>query len=121
MDEAGKTVRVRTKGEKGYLTIKGKTTGITRAEFEYEIPLEHALELLTNFCDKTLSKERYTLTFKEKIWEIDVFHGALEGLIVAEIELEDEAEIFEKPEWILDEVSYDPRYYNSQLVNGLKP
>lgn len=121
MDEAGKTVRVRTKGEKGYLTIKGKTTGITRAEFEYEIPLEHALELLTNFCAKTLSKERYTLTFKEKIWEIDVFHGALEGLIVAEIELEDEAEIFEKPEWILDEVSYDPRYYNSQLVNGLKP
>jgi adenylate cyclase len=121
MDKAGKTVRVRTKGEKGFLTIKGKTTGITRAEFEYEIPYEHALELLSNFCDKTLSKERYTLTYKEKVWEIDVFHDGLEGLIVAEIELENEADEFEKPNWILDEVSYDPRYYNSQLVKGIKP
>lgn len=121
MDEAGKTVRVRTKGEKGFLTIKGKTTGITRAEFEYEIPYEHALELLSSFCDKTLSKERYTLTYKEKVWEIDVFHDGLEGLIVAEIELENEADEFDKPNWILDEVSYDPRYYNSQLVKGIKP
>jgi CYTH domain-containing protein len=61
------------------------------------------------------------LTYKEKVWEIDVFHDALEGLIVAEIELENEADEFEKPNWILDEVSYDPRYYNSQLVKGIKP
>lgn len=120
-DEAGKTVRVRTKGEKGFLTIKGKTTGITRAEFEYEIPYLEAIELLTHFCDKTLSKDRYTLTFKEKVWEIDVFHDTLEGLIVAEIELENETDEFEKPDWILDEVSYDARYYNSQLVKGIKP
>lgn len=120
-DEAGKTVRVRTKGEKGFLTIKGKTTGITRAEFEYEIPYLEARELLTHFCDKTLSKDRYTLTFKEKVWEIDVFHDTLKGLIVAEIELENETDEFEKPDWILDEVSYDARYYNSQLVKGIKP
>lgn len=121
MDEAGKTVRVRTKGEKGYLTIKGKTEGITRPEFEYEIPFNEAQELLDHFCKKTLSKDRYTLTFKEKIWEIDVFHNELEGLIIAEIELEDEAEIFEKPDWILAEVSYDARYFNSNLVRGIKP
>jgi CYTH domain-containing protein len=121
MDKAGKTVRVRTKGEKGFLTIKGKTTGITRTEFEYEIPYADAIELLTNFCEKTLSKERYKLTYKENTWEIDVFHDSLEGLIVAEIELENEADEFEKPNWVLEEVSYDPRYYNSQLVKEKRP
>lgn len=118
MDEDGKTVRVRTKGDKGYLTIKGKTIGITRTEFEYEIPIEDALHLLDHFCKYELSKDRYQLTFLEKTWEIDVFHGHLAGLILAEIELENENETFEKPDWLDTEVSHDTRYYNSNLVKG---
>lgn len=112
----GKTVRVRTKGEKGYLTIKGKTVGISRDEFEYEIPLIDAKQLLTNFCTKVLEKERYDIVIGEKKWEIDVFHGKLEGLIIAEIELESETEEFSLPDWIEKDVSDDPQYYNSNLV-----
>lgn len=115
-DSDGKTVRVRTKGEKGYLTIKGKTEGISRDEFEYEIPFEDALKLLTDFCPKFLEKERFELIVGEKKWEIDLFHGKLEGLIVAEIELESEEEVFELPAWIDREVSDDVQYYNSKLI-----
>ncbi|MNK02208.1 CYTH domain protein [compost metagenome] len=115
-DNDGKTVRVRTKGEKGYLTIKGKSEGISRDEFEYEIPHEDALQLLTNFCPKFLEKERFELIVGEKKWEIDLFHGKLEGLIVAEIELESEEETFELPAWIDREVSDDVQYYNSKLI-----
>ncbi|MNY45444.1 hypothetical protein D3C86_1805470 [compost metagenome] len=109
-------MRVRTKGEKGYLTIKGKSEGISRDEFEYEIPHEDALQLLTNFCPKFLEKERFELIVGEKKWEIDLFHGKLEGLIVAEIELESEEETFELPAWIDREVSDDVQYYNSKLI-----
>lgn len=115
-DNDGKTVRVRTKGEKGYLTIKGKTVGISRDEFEYEIPLEDANQLLANFCAKVLEKERYELVIGEKKWEIDIFHGKLEGLKIAEIELESEDESFELPNWIEKEVSSDVQYYNSRLI-----
>lgn len=115
-DSDGKTVRVRTKGEKGYLTIKGKSSGISRDEFEYEIPFEDADQLLTNFCSKTLEKERFDLVVGEKKWEIDLFHGNLEGLIVAELELESEDETVELPSWIREEVSDDPQYYNSNLI-----
>lgn len=118
MDEDGKTVRVRTKGEKGFLTIKGKTSGITRSEFEYEIPFEDATHLLDHFCSAELSKDRYLLNVGDKSWDIDVFHGKLKGLILAEIELESEEESFKEPDWLLEEVSYDPRYYNSNLVKG---
>lgn len=118
MDLDGKTVRVRTKGEKGFLTIKGKTSGITRSEFEYEIPFEDATQLLDHFCSAELSKDRYLLNVGDKSWDIDVFHGKLEGLIIAEIELDSEEESFKEPEWLLEEVSYDPRYYNSNLVKG---
>lgn len=115
-DSDGKTVRVRTKGEKGYLTIKGKSSGISRDEFEYEIPFEDAGQLLRNFCPKVLEKERFDLIIGEKKWEIDIFHGKLEGLIIAEIELESEDEAFELPGWILEEVSDDVQYYNSRLI-----
>lgn len=114
----GKTVRVRTKGPKAFLTIKGKTTGISRTEFEYEIPVEDALHLLDHFCPKTLYKDRYKTEFAGKIWEIDVFHGNLEGLIVAEIELQSEEESFESPDWISEEVSDDKRYFNVFLINA---
>ena len=115
-DNDGKTVRVRTKGEKGYLTIKGKTVGISRDEFEYEIPFEDANQLLANFCAKVLEKERYELVVGEKKWEIDIFQGKLEGLKIAEIELESEEETFELPGWIEKEVSEDVQYYNSKLI-----
>jgi adenylate cyclase len=114
----GKTVRVRTKGSKGFLTIKGKTTGISRAEFEYEIPLEEARVLLDQFCGLTLSKDRYAVEAGGKTWDVDVFHDKLEGLIVAEIELETEDEAFELPEWAGREVSDDVRYYNVQLIKA---
>lgn len=115
-DIDGKTVRVRTKGEKGYLTIKGKSSGISRDEFEYEIPFEDANQLLQNFCPKVLEKERFDLIIGEKKWEIDIFHGKLEGLIIAELELESEDEAFELPGWIQEEVSDDVQYYNSRLI-----
>jgi adenylate cyclase len=115
-DLDGKTVRVRTKGDKGYLTIKGKTIGISRDEFEYEIPLGDANQLLTDFCAKVLEKERYELIIGEKKWEVDIFHGKLEGLMIAEIELESEDETFELPNWIEREVSSEIQYYNSKLI-----
>jgi len=112
----GKTVRVRTKGSKGFLTIKGKSVGISRSEYEYEIPLQDAESLLDQFCPVSLSKVRYEVEVGGKTWEIDVFHGKLEGLMVAEIELESEDEAFELPEWAAEEVSHDPGYYNSNLI-----
>lgn len=115
----GKTIRVRTKGTKGFLTIKGPTTGISRTEFEYEIPLEDALDLLENFCGTCLHKDRYAPVVGGKHWDVDVFHGKLEGLIVAEIELESEDEEFERPEWLDKEVSDDARYYNVNLLKGM--
>jgi CYTH domain-containing protein len=111
-----KTIRVRTKGSKGYLTIKGKTIGITRSEFEYEIPYPEALRLLELFCPKTLTKKRYEIVYEGNTWEIDVFEGNLTGLIVAEIELSSEDQRFSKPEWIGEEVSHDPSYINSNLI-----
>lgn len=114
--EDGRTVRVRTKGQKGFLTIKGASEGISRSEFEYEIPLADAVSLLDGFCPLVLEKERFAVTAGGKTWDVDVFHGKLEGLIVAEIELESEDESFELPEWIGKEVSDDVRYYNVQLI-----
>lgn len=111
-----KTIRVRLTPTKGFLTIKGKSTGATRAEFEYEIPMEEAGALLDQFAIAELSKIRYTLTYKDKVWEIDEFLGDNAGLIVAEIELESEDESFERPDWITEEVTTDARYYNANLT-----
>lgn len=111
-----KTVRVRIKGTKGFLTIKGATTGISRSEFEYEIPLEDARQLIEQFAEKVIEKHRYEIPFGNHTWEIDEFHGKLEGLILAEIELNSEDEPFTKPLWIAEEVSHDPEYFNAKLI-----
>tara|TARA_B100000508_G_C11465634_1_gene282078 strand:- start:9490 stop:9936 length:447 start_codon:yes stop_codon:yes gene_type:complete len=111
-----KTVRVRTKGDKGYLTIKGKTTGASRSEFEYEIPYQEALEMLNTYCDKIIDKVRFTLIVDGKEWEIDEFSSPQEGLILAEIELDSEDEVFTIPEWVTEEVTSDPQYYNANMI-----
>lgn len=114
--ETDRTVRVRTKGEKGFLTIKGKTVGITRPEFEYEIPYREAIELLQSFCDDIIEKTRYVIMQYDKAWEVDIFSGTNNGLILAEIELDSEEEEIILPDWIDNEVSDDPRYYNANLA-----
>jgi len=112
-------VRVRIAGDEGYLTIKTKTIGITRNEFEYKIPLEDAKQLLDSVCEKPLiEKVRYMVSDQGNTWEVDEFLGDNEGLIIAEIELENEHQEIAKPSWIGDEVSHDPRYYNSNLVKN---
>ena len=112
-----RVVRVRIEGSIAKLTIKGATTGITRAEFEYTIPLEDAATLLDQLCEQPLiDKHRHKEVHGGKIWEIDVFHGLNAGLVIAEIELSSEDEAFETPAWAIREVSSDPRYYNSNLL-----
>ncbi|WP_026765734.1 CYTH domain-containing protein [Selenomonas ruminantium] len=113
-----RTVRVRIKGDKGYLTIKGKNQGISRAEFEYEIPLADAEELLKLAEQPILSKVRYLEQHGNRLWEIDVFAGENQGLVVAEVELPDEGADFSRPVWLGQEVSGDVRYYNANLIKN---
>jgi CYTH domain-containing protein len=108
---------VRQTPTQGFLTIKGISIGATRAEYEYEIPLKEATELLDNFASSELSKIRYTLNFKGKIWEVDEFLADNVGLLVAEIELNREDERFELPPWVGKEVTSEPIYYNANLTN----
>ena len=111
------SIRIRTSGEKAYLNFKSATLGITRTEYEYEVPLADADDMLTNFCGGPLiEKVRYFVKRGDHTWEIDVFEGDNVGLVVAEIELKDENEAFDKPVWIGEEVSDDARYYNVCLV-----
>lgn len=114
--DANKAIRVRVKGNKAYLTIKGKTTGAARSEFEYEIPVADATELLDTLAVSELSKIRYEVPFEGKTWEVDEFLGANQGLLVAEIELLHENEPFTLPLWALEEVTHDARYYNANLA-----
>lgn len=112
-----RTVRVRTIGEKGYLTIKGVTKGATRLEFEYEIAVEDAQQMLDELCERPLiEKTRRKIEYSGFTWEIDEFFGENDGLVIAEIELEDEGQNFDKPSWIKEEVTDDPRYFNANLV-----
>jgi CYTH domain-containing protein len=111
-----KTVRVRIKGNKGFLTIKGATVGISRSEFEYEIPLTEAQEMIDLFAEKTIEKMRYEIQVGKHLWEIDEFHGKLDGLLIAEIELTSENEYFVKPIWALEDVSTDINYFNAKLI-----
>lgn len=111
-----RTVRVRQAGEKAYLTIKGRTDGISRLEFEYEIPLADAVAMLA-LCDRPpIEKIRYPIPQGELVWEVDEFLGANQGLIVAEVELRSPDQIFAKPTWLGAEVSNDPRYFNAALA-----
>ena len=112
-----RTVRVRIKGEKGFLTIKGASneSGLSRFEWEKEIPAEEAVALL-KLCEKgVIDKTRFEVKMGNHIFEIDEFYGENEGLIMAEIELKSETEPFEKPSWLGKEVTQDKRYYNSYL------
>jgi adenylate cyclase len=115
--EPERTVRVRVAGDHGWLTIKGITVGARRAEYEYEIPLEDATRMLDTLCMRPLiEKVRHTLVVGLHTWEIDVFRGDNAGLVVAEVELDAEDEEFERPPWLGDEVTDDPRYFNASLV-----
>jgi adenylate cyclase len=113
------TIRVRVTDKKGYITLKGAASGISRKEFEYDIPLADGIELLNGFAKSQVEKTRYRITFKGKLWEVDEFTGDNAGLIMAEIELKDEKEKFDKPAWVTRDVSDDERYYNSNL--SVKP
>jgi CYTH domain-containing protein len=114
---AQSTVRIRTIGEIGFLTIKGPTRGLARAEYEYRIPVSDAREMLANLCRTPLiEKIRYTIDFAGSIWEIDEFKKENDGLVIAEIELEQPQQQFVMPPWVGIEVSDDPRYRNSSLV-----
>ena len=109
-------VRVRIIDQKGYLTIKSVPVGLKRHEYEYEIPIVDANSILDNLCENYIvEKKRYKLKYTDHFWEIDEFMGYNEGLILAEIELSDENESFERPPWIDKEVTQDPKYYNSSL------
>jgi adenylate cyclase len=112
-----RTVRVRIEGERAVITIKSKSTGATRGEWEYEIPVPDAAELLDRLCEQPLvEKVRHRIDHHGHTWEVDEFQGENAGLVVAEIELGSEDEAFEKPDWIGREVTGDPRYYNSSLI-----
>lgn len=111
------SIRVRVEGASANLNIKSAELGIRRLEFEYPVPLAEAEQLLDELCEKPLiEKTRYYIKHAGMLWEIDVFDGANAGLVVAEIELPDEATVFERPAWLGDEVSDDSRYYNVSLV-----
>ncbi len=112
------SVRVRIEGNRANLNIKSATLGVRRQEYEYEIPLADAREMLDTLCVQPLiEKTRYRLAEGDHLWEIDVFGGDNAGLVVAEIELADEQEQFIRPDWLGEEVSHDPRYYNVSLVH----
>jgi CYTH domain-containing protein len=112
-----RTVRVRTINDKGFLTVKGISVGATRLEYEYEIPLDDANALLDELCEKPIiEKNRYKINSGGFVWEVDEFFGENDGLVVAEIELESEEQSFDKPSWVGDEVTGDPRYFNSNLI-----
>ena len=111
-------VRIRVKGQQAFLTIKGENQGATRSEFEYPIPVADAEAMLAELCQRPfIAKTRYEIVHGEHIWEVDIFAEDNQGLCVAEIELASEDQAFEKPDWVTEEVTGDPRYYNSSLIN----
>jgi adenylate cyclase len=115
----GPTVRVRVEGANATLTVKGPTTGLSRSEFEYPLPLADARQMLDQLCQSSvIDKHRYRERHGRHTWEIDVFHGDNDGLIVAEVELESEDDVLEFPDWVGQEVSSEARYYNSNLLRN---
>jgi len=115
-----RTVRVRIKGDQGYLTIKGigNESGASRYEWEREIPVEDARELLALSEPGVIDKTRHVVEFAGKEFEIDEFHGDNQGLIIAELELQYESERYDKPDWLGEEVTGDERYYNAMLAKN---
>ncbi|CAH0996396.1 Inorganic triphosphatase [Emticicia aquatica] len=118
LTDPNKTIRVRVTDTKSFLTIKGLSVGATRPEFEYEIPKDDAKQLLDMFAIADLTKIRYKVLFENKVWEVDEFLGENEGLIVAEIELLNENEVFALPNWVDKEVTGEQKYYNSNLSSN---
>lgn len=116
VDGNGNTVRVRIAGHQAFLTVKGPSHGISRAEFEYEIPLPDAHELMQLCLGPSIRKTRYFIQHEKHTWEVDEFHDANAGLWLAEIELTSESVSFMMPPWLGREVSDDPRYHNSALA-----
>tara|TARA_B110001469_G_C9598385_1_gene297206 strand:- start:689 stop:1159 length:471 start_codon:yes stop_codon:yes gene_type:complete len=116
--KAERTVRIRIYGDNGVLTVKARRKNLSRKEFEYQIPLKDAFDML-NMCEKPIiEKTRFLISKNNSTWEIDVFEGINEGLIVAEIELTSEEESFDSPSWLGEEVSLDSKYYNSSLMTN---
>ena len=112
-------VRVRVEGDKAYLTVKGATSGIMRTEYEYEIPPSEAEEMLERLCEKPIiEKDRYEIEYDGMIWQVDEFHGPNEGLVVAEVQLDRQDQKITLPDWIGEEVSHEPKYFNSNLVQN---
>jgi len=112
-----RVVRVRIAGDHAALTIKGKNAGITRVELEYDIPIADAHTMLDTLCERPLiEKTRHREMFAGKAWDIDVFAGDNAGLVLAEIELASETELYDVPPWAVEDVSDDARYYNSNLM-----
>jgi len=116
VSEPSITIRVRVTKKNCCLTIKGPTQNTSREEYEFSIPQKDAYEILTAFTKNKIEKTRYRIGFEGKIWEIDEFFGDNEGLIIAEIELKKEDEIFKKPPWLGEEVTADERYMNASLA-----
>ena len=111
------SVRIRVQGDKANINVKSATLDIRRMEYEYEIPLDEAIEMLDQLCAQPqIDKTRFIVEHGRHVWEIDEFYGDNEGLLVAEVELGSEDEVFEKPSWLGDEVTEDPRYYNVNLI-----
>jgi len=116
--DPGLTVRARIRGETAFLTLKGRTRGISRAEFEYPIPVADAEAMLRDLAVSPLiEKTRFRVACGDHVWDLDVFAGENAGLVLAEIELESEDAPFEHPDWLGEEVSDDPRYYNVNLAS----
>jgi len=114
---AERSVRIRIVGEQAWLTVKGKSKGMTRHEFEYEIPRRDAIHMLDDLCLKPLiEKKRYRIEMEGLCWEVDEFFGENAGLILAEVELDHPDQEILLPDWIGEEVTDDPRYYNASLV-----
>ena len=112
-------IRVRIAGDRAFLTLKGETLNISRLEFEYEIPIADAQQLLENFCKKPfIEKTRYKIQYANLTWDIDIFEGENDGLAIAEVELDHEDQPIDLPPWIDREVTGDPKYYNSALANN---
>jgi len=112
-------VRVRIRNTEAFLTIKGKSIGASRQEFEYPIPLQDAQDMLDTLCQSsTIEKMRYLVEHEGHTWEIDVFEGSNKGLVVAEVELESEDEALSLPSWVTQEVTDDIKYFNSNLIEN---
>ena len=119
VNDEHQVVRVRSMDSDHFLTIKSNTRGLSRLEFEYQIPQEDALDMFKHLCGPSIiEKTRHYIEFQGHTWEVDEFHGRNQGLVVAEIELKSEDEKFEVPNWVSDEVSHDPRYYNMNLITN---